>query len=331
MTLRDEVGQLSWVAKRYSSPRRIRQQWGVTRTTTLPPLPKRRRQPGEVWGVGVVRDEADIIVPVITHLLDQGVDHVLVADNRSVDGTLALLGDLARRDSRVHVAQDAEPAHLQSEKVSWLANRAWRAGADWIVPFDADEFWFGLRGTVAETLRSSSAGIVHAAFHHMVPVEAAPADPVRADHLMDTVSSFPGKVAARAHPLLEIHPGNHAASRVGGETTGLAIAHAQYRGPAQIARKVRQGAASSRLTGHEMSWFAPHWTKGAQLDDAAIEDVWRTISSGRPDPRIEFAVRGEMVRVRPGEWNSWDPEGVLTAIDRRRGTDRLPDRPGEGE
>ncbi|MFP3361014.1 hypothetical protein R0K17_27275, partial [Planococcus sp. SIMBA_143] len=44
--------------------------------------------------------------------------------------------------------------------LTWLAHRA---GADWIVLFDAEEFWFGDQGTVVEVLRQSRNGRVQAA------------------------------------------------------------------------------------------------------------------------------------------------------------------------
>ncbi|MCA0337814.1 MAG: glycosyltransferase family 2 protein [Actinobacteria bacterium] len=279
---------------------------------TLPTLPRRRRTMGEVWGVSVVRDEKDVLEAAVKHLFDQGIAHVLIADNRSTDGTREHLLEWAAADARVHVALDEEPAHIQSQKMTWLAHCAWRAGADWIVPFDADEFWFAPEGSVAERLRlERSAGVVHASFHHMVPVVAAPADLSVADFMLDCTSSFPGKVALRSHPLAWVGPGNHAAARVGGESVGLAIAHAQYRSPAQVARKVRQGTAAARLTGKDLDWFSPHWAAASGLSDAEIQDVWDRISAGLPDDRIQFRAAGPMLRLRPLTWATWDPDGEI--------------------
>ena len=283
----------------------------MIRRMTLPRLPGRPRQAGEVWGVSVVRDELDVLPLVIDHLLRQGVSRLLIADNRSVDGTREFLLDLAARDPRVHVALDEEPAHHQSEKMTWLAHRAWRAGADWIVPFDADEFWFAPGRPLAEALRATDAGIVHAHFHHMVPVDPGPADLLAAEFILDATPAPTGKVALRSHPLAEIHPGNHAASRVGGESVGLAIAHAQYRSPTQVARKMRQGHAAAQLTGEDLSWFSPHWASGAALSDPEILQVWNHISHGLADARIDYRAVGPMLRLRPLTWPTWDPDGVV--------------------
>ena len=308
VNVREELGQVAMVVHRYRSPRRWRRQVQVLRHLTLPPLPRGVRRPGEVWGVTVVRDEADVLPLVLDHCFRQGFAHVLVADNRSVDGTREYLLDRQARDPRLHVALDAEPAHFQSEKMTVLAHRAWRAGADWIVPFDADEFWFARGRSVADHLRAQTTGQVWASFHHMVPTHVVEALASDTEFVLDATPSLPGKASGRAHPLLEIHPGNHFVTRVGGVSRGLFIAHAQYRGPAQVARKVRQGAAASRLTGEDLSWFSPHWARAESLSDADVADVWDNISHGRPDDRLKFAATGPMVTVRPLGWQTWDPD-----------------------
>ena len=317
MTLREELGQLSWYAKQYRSPARVRRQLRVNLDLTMPVLPRARRQKGAVWGISLVRDELDVLPHTVAHLFAQGVDQVLIADNGSDDGTREFLTNAARRDPRIHVAFDAQPAHWQSEKVTRLAHAAGRAGADWIVPFDADEFWFAPDMPLADWLREQTASIVHAGFHHMAPVATIEGALIDSDFFIDREPSFPGKVAVRAHPLLEIGPGNHRASRVGGVTTGLQIAHAQYRTPEQVARKVRQGAAAARMTGEDTRWFSPHWEKGAQLDDAAIADVWAQLTSGQSDDRLGFEFRDPVRVARPLIWPSWDPSRQL--LSRQRG------------
>lgn len=311
--VRAQLGQAAWVAKRFP-PSRLRRQWNVI-THMGPSGLKPGRARHSVWGITVVRDEADVLGLTMRHLLDQGVDHILVADNGSKDGTRELLAELARRDPRVTVVDDATRAHHQSEKMTWLAHLAWRAGASWLVPFDADEFWFADGMGLAEFLRSQDreVSIVHADFHHMVPSSPA-ADLRTAEFILDATPSFPGKVAVRTHPLLEIWPGNHSASRVGGQVRGLHIAHAQYRTPAQVARKVRQGAQAAALTGEDLSWFSPHWVAGAGLTDDDIDDVFTRISRGEPDERIGYAAAGPMVRVQPLLWPVWDPEGQVPGV-----------------
>jgi hypothetical protein len=318
MDLRAELGQLSWFARQYRHPSRWKKQVQVIRHMEPLHIRRRRRHSGEVWGVSIVRDEVDVVGLTVRHLLDQGVSRILVADNCSVDGTRELLRSLARTTRRVAVVTDHEPAYYQSEKMTWLAHQAWRGGADWIVPFDADEFWFAEGMSIAEYLGTLDAGtgIVHAEFCHMVPTAPAPDDLAAAEFIMDTHPAFPGKVAVRAHPLLEIITGNHGASRVGANAKGLHIAHAQYRSPVQIARKVRQGNAAASRTGEDLSWFSPHWASGSRLGDEEIQEVWENISHGRPDERIRFEATGPMVRLHPLTWRTWDPDGVVARAQR---------------
>jgi hypothetical protein len=257
----------------------------------------------------MVRDEVDILDATLDHLFSQGVDHLLVSDNRSVDGTLELLRQRAARDRRLHLAIDREPAYYQGEKMSRLVRAASRAGADWVIPFDADEFWFARDETVAAYLRriameSPDAGIVSAAFHHMVPVSDAPHDWPETEFVLDSTPAVPGKVAVRGHVLAGVHVGNHFAMRVGSRHTGLFIAHAVFRSPEQVARKVRQGAAAVMLTdpGDEI---APYWRAGSALDDAGILRVWERMRQGLPEPQFGVPAIGPMHRVRPIQWERW--------------------------
>ena len=171
MDLRAELGQLSWFARQYRHPSRWKKQVQVIRHMEPLHIRRRRRHSGEVWGVSIVRDEVDVIGLTVRHLLDQGVSRILVADNCSVDGTRELLRSLARTTRRVAVVTDHEPAYYQSEKMTWLAHQAWRGGADWIVPFDADEFWFAEGMSIAEYLGTLDAGtgIVHDGLRHGSP------------------------------------------------------------------------------------------------------------------------------------------------------------------
>jgi hypothetical protein len=310
-SLRAQLGQLSWSAREFRNPRR----WGLlaraVRRSDLPDLPRHRRRPGEVWAVSTVRDERDIVGAVVQHLLDQGVDHVLVADNRSTDGTYELLVELARSDPRVHVARDREPVHIQSEKNTHLAFRAWAAGADWVIPFDGDEFWFARGQRLADYLRERTEDVVFGHFHHMVTVAPA-ADARDATYLVDATPAFPSKAAFRSHPLAVVGHGNHDVTRVGGRATGLFVAHAIYRSEKQVARKLRQGLAAARRAPAPV--LGEHWRAGGTLDDDVIHDVWRTITSGAPDERILFAAAGPMITVRPGRWETWDPDGVVPVV-----------------
>jgi glycosyltransferase involved in cell wall biosynthesis len=87
----------------------------------------------------MVRDEADIIRPMIDHHLSQGVDTIIVTDNGSVDGTYEILQSYG---DTIVLKQDLVQRKQQHSVVTAMAREAYtRFGADWVVNADADEFW----------------------------------------------------------------------------------------------------------------------------------------------------------------------------------------------
>ncbi|GAB3616049.1 hypothetical protein GCM10027416_06060 [Okibacterium endophyticum] len=89
----------------------------------------------------MVRDEADIIAPMLDHHLDQGVDVVIVTDNGSKDGTLSILQSYADR-GLIDLRSDPIHKKQQSQTVTAMARDAYtHYGADWVINADADEFW----------------------------------------------------------------------------------------------------------------------------------------------------------------------------------------------
>lgn len=277
----------------------------------LPALPSGPTRRGEIWAVAVVRDEADVVASVIHHLLDQGIDHILVADNRSMDGTRELLTRMAVDDSRVHVAFDEEPAHMQGQKITRLARAAWSAGADWILPFDADEFFFARGQTVGSFLRGHAASVIYGEMHHLVP-EVAGDLGARSWVWFDCADAFPGKVAFRSHRWATVGQGNHSVVRAGERGLGLFIAHAQYRGPVQVARKARQGAAAEAMAAAAVAMdTGDHWIAGSRLSDEQVQQAWDAMSHGRPAPLLKYHAHGPVLRLQPFSWRTWDPGGEV--------------------
>ncbi|WP_129591562.1 glycosyltransferase family 2 protein [Actinomyces sp. oral taxon 897] len=306
---RAQVGQFNWYRRQVAETRMRPEMRQVARGMRLPRLRLRRRVTGSVWAVTMVRDEKDILPSVITHLLDQGVDHVLVADNLSQDGTYEYLRDLARRDPRVHVGRDTTVAYYQSAKMSYLARAAWRAGADWVVPFDADELWFAREGSLTHYLRGLDADVVGADWYDMVLLDDGPVGPT-SSFLLDTTPNPLGKVAFRSHPLALLEIGNHGVARVGTwAQDGLAVAHARYRSQEQVARKFRQGAQALAATGLD-SHYGGHWRQGAQASDEELARMWEGMRRGEPEPRVHWFATGPMVRVRPVSWSCWELEAA---------------------
>ena len=275
-------------------------EWRISRTFDLPSLPHRRRD--QVWGVSMVRDEADIIGLCVDHLLDQGVDHLLIADNLSHDGTRQMLLDMARRDPRIHVALDREPGYFQKEKMSFLSRVAWRCGARWIVPFDADEFWFASAGSLAAHLRRTDAAVFSARMVNLLPQGELGGRAT--EFMIDRSDTGPRKVAFRAHPLALLAPGNHGVARVGVDEPGLIVAHVPYRSASQMRSKFTTGATAIKLAGP--SWAGGwHWTAGERFSDDEIAHLWGSMQEGAGVEEIGWRGVDTSSTERVLQWASW--------------------------
>jgi len=228
-----------------------------------------------VFAVSMVKDEADIIGSTIKHLLTQ-VDRIIVADNGSTDGTREILESFD-----IEVVNDPEVAYYQSRKMTNLAMRAADQGAEWVIPFDADEIWLGRHGRIRETLPEVDASIAIAHVFDHVPTSKDPdeADPIARVSWHRAAPNAMHKVACRPRANVTIHQGNHGADYGATAEGVLEIRHFPYRSPEQFVRKVRNGAAAynaSTLPQGE----GQHWRDYGRLLDAhgekAIEDVFRT-------------------------------------------------------
>jgi len=227
-----------------------------------------------VIAVSMFRDEADVASHTVGHLLAHGVDHVIVADNRSTDATATILSGFG---DRVTVAYDAEPGYYQDDKMTRLATQAADMGADWVLPFDADEVWYpvGYR-TLAEAFDACTADVVAApGYDHIrTAVDADRRCPFAAMPRHRQQTQQMPKVAFRPHPDARLHMGNHDVDRPGTRLSGpLAFRHFQYRTLEQMARKLRNGREAYEASDiHPM--HGTHWREGGLLSDVQMADRW---------------------------------------------------------
>lgn len=233
----------------------------------------------------MVKDELDILPFTIKHMLTQ-VDHLLLLDDDSTDGTLQWLDD---KGIPTFGADRCREGYYQSEKMTWLAKQAVEIyDARWIIPFDADEFWTSQWGTIKEVClnHEDTYGVIRAELYdHMVtgivdnnclrdirnPVDLMPWRRV-------TPLALP-KVACRADDSLVIEQGNHGAryqvpARIT-EEAPIVVHHYPYRSHEQFIRKIRNGAAAYALTDLPEDAGA-HWRKWGKFTDEQLIDLFDT-------------------------------------------------------
>lgn len=236
-----------------------------------------------VAGICMCKDEIDVIETTIRHMAAH-CDVVYVWDNGSTDGTRELLDTLP-----CVVEDDPEPGYYQSAKMSAHAEHARVQGAEWIVPFDADEIW-QCNGRVRDVLSQ---------LHESVLICEA----TIVDHVATPGYEFPSpwrrsqvlplrKVACRAVEGLRIHQGNHGADfglksmqtlRV---ADVLEIRHFPYRSPEQFITKARNGAAAYAATDLPEDAGA-HWRGYGRMSDEDLRDWFhRWFFSANPEEEL---------------------------------------------
>jgi glycosyltransferase involved in cell wall biosynthesis len=230
------------------------------------------------FGVSMVKDEADVIAGTLAHMADE-VDHLIVADNGSTDGTREILAEL-EDCLPLTVLDDPDPAYHQSEKMSALASAAADDGATWIVPFDADELWVWRGGRIRDELDGCRANVVLADVfdHRPTAIDPEDPDPFRSIIWREQKPLGLPKVAFRWEPGAVIHQGNHGVSLPSKIQTyaGLEVRHFPYRSAEQFVRKARNGAAAYRATDLPPHVGA-HWRQYGDLLDRYGEDVLQEV------------------------------------------------------
>jgi len=200
-----------------------------------------------------VRDEADIIATTVAHMAAQ-VDLVIVADQMSTDGTRDILAGLP-----VTVIDDPEAGFHQSRIMTRLALMAIDAGADFVVPFDADELWVG----IADWERRPGVHRVPV-FDRVPTVLDDPAlGPVERLRWRSAIASPSSKVLGSSQRDMTVAFGNHRiGSDAGQPVDGVVIHHFPNRSRQQFIAKVRRGATAD-LDRDPDEWYGGHWAEMA--------------------------------------------------------------------
>jgi glycosyltransferase involved in cell wall biosynthesis len=233
----------------------------------------------------MVRDEIDIIGFTISHLISQGVDRVLVADNNSSDGTSDLLAGMST-SLPVTVVADHEPGYYQAWKMTRLARYAACSGAEWIIPFDADELWVAPGTRLRDFLSNTEFQVVKARMMDYVPHilddDNEPNPYRRISHRLADKHHIK-KVVFRAHSLARIAAGNHEVRHPGPAGEGLEVRHFPYRSLKQLRKKVDEGTKALAATDY-IEEIGAHWRLGAQLTDNELTEMYGSNKTAVLDP-----------------------------------------------
>ena len=240
----------------------------------------------KVWAVTMVRNEEDIIGFTLRHMISEGMDGIVVADNLSTDRTRDVL-EAVKREAPIPflLLEDREPGYYQSRKMTALAHLAAEKGAHYVIPFDADELWFSLTPEpVAGVLRHADAPVARIdLWNHF----ASASDPeeenpfLRMPWRMEKRSSF-SKTAFRYRPDLTVAQGNHDVLGADGipvekDPVPVGIRHFPYRGPDHFIHKAMIGGAAYAAT-DLASNQGNHWRRFKRILDSegprAVEEIF---------------------------------------------------------
>ena len=212
------------------------------------------------------RNEADIIGINLRHLIAQGVWRFYIHDD-STDGTTEEIEKISQEiPGRVFLFQRRDSQYEQAERMNSLARMASADGADWLLPFDADEFFYAEDGRTIEEALADVSPEVRKLYctnwqHHDW------------DHREVEPIVLP-KVVIRPTEGAEFKMGQHEVDGISGGAHGvLAIRHLQYRNFEHFVRKIRD--SSARMTAETRARGDGHhiW-KFESFSDEELEQEW---------------------------------------------------------
>ena len=211
-----------------------------------------------IVAVSSVLNEAPILRDTTMHLLNQGVDWVVISDGRSTDGTRELICELPQTTMLTQYGP-----FRQDEEMTRLAQYARKMGADWVIPFDADEYWCGIADL--SVVPSGYSRVYAPVFHH-IDTDRRWATP-----------KLP-KVAFRPAADMTVEWGNHNVHGLDGDSlTGpLVVRELQYRDYDHFLSKIER-AAQLYAESEFPAEYGSHLRRLVGLTDMERAAEWATM------------------------------------------------------
>lgn len=242
-----------------------------------------------VWCVSMFKDEEDVAEHVLMHMVDEGVTGIIVADNMSTDGTRAKILQAAEyaESKGVHLVLeiDDEPGYYQSQKMTELARKAAdEYGAEWIVPFDADELWYGNDrvGVVLSSLPKAVDVVACSITNHFATgVDPEGTNPFQTMEWRQAEPQALPKVAFRWSPDAKIEQGNHAVTLPSSfpyaPVPALKLRHFPYRSFEHFVKKAKNGAEAYKAAVDLPEDMGKHWRQYGELLERHGEEALREV------------------------------------------------------
>ena len=223
----------------------------------------------QVWSCLLVKNESDLVGFLLSHLISQGVDGIIVADNMSSDGTLGIIKRIADfAPIPIIIIPDNNPAHEQAKKMNNLARiAAQNFTHGWILAGDADEMPYSYGpDNLSDTLRHCPYPVIGLQLFNHFCTDQDKVDEINPFKRMVwrcKERNALDKVAYYYTPHVRLTEGNHGLEHNGERLPGvgieLAIRHFPYRGADHFIRKIDQGGTSLRLAKNVPAGTGQHW------------------------------------------------------------------------
>lgn len=270
----------------------------------------------------IVRNELEFIAANIAFHASQGVDHFVIMDNGSTDGTRECIESL-QSCYDIDLIDQPERDFRQGEWATELAYRARERGkAEHIISNDADEFWVSRMGSLKHAC-SGGVPVVKAPRTNVLPFsdQLALPDYQFQDCILNVVAPFGAmrkasdpkvplnvpimlrtmgpKVLCAIDGLSQVGRGNHQVEHRAGDpvlSDHLHVYHFPVRSWTGFSAKVRfakERFEREQGVDKKISWHLRRWV--AQLELGTLMDEWRSFGLDK-DYAADLETRGVIRR-----------------------------------